>query len=56
MDTVTEIEAYIKDQQSASLRFMINSIGLRVEHVIVPRSPSSPPCSIQLIQPGVEDV
>jgi hypothetical protein len=48
-NTITEMDAYIKDQQSASLEFRINSIGLRVERGIAP-------CSIQLIQPGIDDV
>ncbi|KAI4638494.1 hypothetical protein J4E93_010049 [Alternaria ventricosa] len=51
-DTITEIETYIKDQQQKSLRFKVNSIGLRVERSIA-STPSSTP--IRLIQPGAED-
>ncbi|KAI4942801.1 hypothetical protein J4E91_009720 [Alternaria rosae] len=52
-DTITEIEAYIKNQQQKSLRFKVNSVGLRAERSTTSRSSSTP---IRLIQPGVEDV
>ncbi|KAI4684354.1 uncharacterized protein J4E84_006343 [Alternaria hordeiaustralica] len=52
-DTITEIQAYIKYQQQKSLRFRLNSRGLRIERSIASTSSSTP---IRLIQPGEEDI
>ncbi|KAH6865954.1 hypothetical protein BKA58DRAFT_423208 [Alternaria rosae] len=52
-DTITEIEAYIRNQQQKSLRLKVNSVGLRAERSTTSRSSSTP---IRLIKPGVEDV
>ena len=47
------MQAYIKHQQQESLRFRLNSRGLRIERSTASTSLSTP---IRLIQPGAEDI